>query len=227
MKRFVLVISLAISVFLSLAFRNARANEINVGSPESSIRLLGYVFEQQPSEVSPEEGIPDFADSVQKNEWLFGDPEEAQPPVMYAQWGPGGRRTVRCESQDDRYAYCPTYTQGRVRLQKQLSNASCREYETWGVEGDGSGIWVRNGCRAIFVVRSDGGSWGGGGDGGRTITCKSEHFQYTRCPVYRGRGRVRLGRQLSDASCVRGSSWGVDRDGIWVNNGCAAEFEIR
>ena len=226
MRRLVLVISLMISIFLLLAFRNAQAEEINSGLPESAIRWLEDVFEQQPSEVSMEEEMSEFTGSTQEDEWLLGM-QGIQPHLTYVQWGAGGRRTVRCESQDDRYAYCPTYTQGRVRLQKQLSNASCREYETWGVEGDGSGIWVRNGCRAIFVVRSEGGGWGGGGDGGRTITCKSEHFQYNRCPVYRGRGRVRLGRQLSDTSCVRGSSWGVDRDGIWVNNGCAAEFEIR
>ena len=161
---------------------------------------------------------------------LREDEEGAQLPVLYAQWGTGGQRTVRCESQSDRYAYCPTYTNGRVQLQQQLSNARCQPYDTWGTDGDGSGIWVRNGCRAIFVVSGGwgGGGWGGGGDGsGRTITCKSEGFRYNRCPAYVGRRRVNLSRQLSDTSCVRGSSWGVDRDGIWVNDGCAAEFTIR
>jgi DUF3011 family protein len=226
MRRLILVISLTISVFLLLAFRNARSEEINAGPPESSIQLLKYVFEQQPSEVSTVEEMPDFTGSTQEDGWLLGSVEETQPQLTYVQWGAGGRRTVRCESQDDRYAYCRTYTGGRVRLQRQLSKAPCREYETWGVEGDGSGIWVRNGCRAIFVV-GRGSSGGGGGGWGGTITCKSENFNYNHCPVYRGKGRVRLGRQLSDTSCVRGSSWGVDRDGIWVNNGCAAEFEIR
>jgi hypothetical protein len=166
---------------------------------------------------------------AQNDAWLPAGAEETQPHVTYVQWGSGGRRTVRCESQNDRYAYCPTYTVGQVRLQQRLSNAPCRQYETWGTDGDGSGIWVRNGCRAIFVVRGGGGGgWsGGGGDWERTITCRSEHFQYNRCPVYRGGRRVRLSRQLSDASCVRGSSWGVDREGIWVDNGCAAEFTIR
>jgi Protein of unknown function (DUF3011) len=144
------------------------------------------------------------------------------PPSAEAQ------KTIRCESQNDRHAYCPTYTTGRVRLQRQLSNAPCRQYEDWGAEGDGSGIWVRNGCRGIFVVNYYG--WGGGGWSGGdwgTVTCKSEHYEYNHCPIGRGGGRVRLSRQLSDASCVRGSSWGVDRYGIWVNNGCAAEFTIR
>lgn len=161
---------------------------------------------------------------VQNTAGLQEGDEEPQPHVTYVQWGSGGRRTVRCESQNERYAYCPTYTTGRVRLQQQLSNTPCQQYATWGTDGDGSGIWVRNGCRAIFVV--SGGDRGTGGSG-RTLTCKSEEFRYNRCPIYQGRGRVRLSRQLSDASCVRGSSWGVDRDGIWVNHGCAAEFTIR
>ena len=40
-------------------------------------------------------------------------------------------------------------------------------------------------------------------------------------------GTVRLSRRLSDAPCVLGRSWGYDRDGIWVSNGCRAVFEYR
>jgi hypothetical protein len=224
MRRLVPVIFFTMVVFLLLAFRNTRAEEFNAGLPQPAIQWLDYVLEQQPSGVPIEEGMQDFTSDTQEEEGLLWGVEGTQPHLMYVQWGSGGRRTVRCESENNRYAYCPTYSNGRVRLQQQLSNAPCRQYETWGADGDGSGIWVRNGCRAIFVVRGGG---GGGGGGGRTITCKSEHYRYNRCPAYVGGRRVRLNNQLSDASCVRGSSWGVDRDGIWVNNGCAAEFEIR
>jgi hypothetical protein len=213
MRRFLHSAVLASLVLLVLILKNAAAEEIHA-------RSLAPLSEDEP---------PSSVGYAQNDEKLLLEGEEAtQPHLMYVQWGSGGRRTVRCESQNDRYAYCPTYTNGRVQLQQQLSNARCRQYETWGTDNDGSGIWVRNGCRAVFVV--SGGGWGGGGwggGGGRTITCKSEGFRYNRCPVYQGRGRVSLSRQLSDASCVRGSSWGVDRDGIWVNNGCAAEFTIR
>lgn len=55
---------------------------------------------------------------AQNDTWLLQEgEEETQPHLTYVQWGSGGRRTVRCESQNDRYAYCPTYTGGRVRLQ--------------------------------------------------------------------------------------------------------------
>lgn len=217
MRRFLHSAVLTAVVVLVPTLKHAVAEVLNA-------RSLVPLSEDEPSSS---------AGYAQNNAWLLEGEEETQPHLTYVQWGPGGQRTVRCESQNDRHAYCPTYTRGRVRLEKKLSDAPCRQYESWGTDGDGSGIWVRNGCRAIFVVGGGGGGWGGGGggwgDGGsrRTITCKSEHYDYNRCPVYHGRGKVRLSRQLSDASCVRGSSWGVDRDGIWVNNGCAAEFTIQ
>jgi hypothetical protein len=69
-------------------------------------------------------------------------------------------RTVRCESQSGRYTYCRTYTTGIVELRQQLSKTPCRQYDTWGSDRDGGGVWVRNGCRAVFAVRKR--YWGGG-----------------------------------------------------------------
>jgi hypothetical protein len=68
------------------------------------------------------------------------------PTFVFAQ------RTIKCESRQSDYNYCPTHTTGRVELSEQLSKASCTEYQTWGADGDGSGIWVREGCRAVFTV---------------------------------------------------------------------------
>ena len=162
------------------------------------------------------------------------------PTLSFAQrgekgrWGEGGRRTVRCESQSKDYAYCRTYTTGRVELREQLSKSPCREYESWGSESDGSGVWVRGGCRAVFAVRERHWGWGDNDsgsdwDGGeRTFKCKSENFAYNHCPVPGGRGRkIKLVNQTSDSSCVRGSSWGEDRYGVWVDHGCAGEFQAR
>jgi len=60
----------------------------------------------------------------------------------------------------------------------------------------------------------------------RTITCESNKERYQFCRVDT-RGGVRLNRQFSDARCRTGSTWGYDRDGIWVDRGCRAEFLIR
>jgi hypothetical protein len=59
----------------------------------------------------------------------------------------------------------------------------------------------------------------------QTVRCESENFTYKRCPVETG-GEVRLVRQLSDAACRRGDTWGYDRRGIWVDEGCAGEFQV-
>ena len=59
-------------------------------------------------------------------------------------------RTVRCESRDYRYRYCPVTTYGDVRLRSELFGASCRYGRSWGY--DQRGIWVDRGCRAEFTV---------------------------------------------------------------------------
>jgi hypothetical protein len=58
-----------------------------------------------------------------------------------------------------------------------------------------------------------------------TIRCKSEGYEYNHCSVGIS-GPVRLERQLSDAPCRRGESWGYDRRGIWVDKGCTGEFRL-
>lgn len=35
---------------------------------------------------------------------------------------------------------------------------------------------------------------------------------------------VRLVEQTSDTRCVQGENWGVDRRGVWVDQGCAGRF---
>jgi len=66
--------------------------------------------------------------------------------------GRGGQRTITCESKKGRYSYCQTDTVGRVRIERQLSDSPCRQYYTWGADGDGRGVWVADGCRAVFVL---------------------------------------------------------------------------
>jgi len=142
---------------------------------------------------------------------------------------------IRCESVGEKYSYCPTKTQGNVEIVKQLSKTDCREYDTWGSTGGGSGVWVRNGCRADFVVREDR-RWGRGRDRDRDrdrdgevtrLRCASEDWSYQHCDV-RGRvGEARVVKQISKTKCDRDDNWGIDRRGIWVDRGCAAEFEVQ
>jgi hypothetical protein len=59
-----------------------------------------------------------------------------------------------------------------------------------------------------------------------TVTCESKDGKYRYCREHVGSRHVQLTRRLSSSRCNRGESWGYDRDGIWVNKGCRAVFEI-
>lgn len=140
---------------------------------------------------------------------------------------------IRCESIDGRSRSCPVNGRGEVRLVRQFSKAPCSEGYSWG--RDRNAIWVSRGCRAEFEVYGRGHGWNGGGwnnggydngygDGyGRTFRCESENGRTRTCGVD-GRGRVQLVRQLSNAACIEGRTWGRDARGVWVTDGCRAEF---
>jgi hypothetical protein len=59
------------------------------------------------------------------------------------------------------------------------------------------------------------------------VSCNSDGYRERYCPADT-RGGVRLVRQVSNnkGPCIEGRSWGYDRRGIWVTNGCRAEFEV-
>ncbi|HET6763893.1 MAG TPA: DUF3011 domain-containing protein [Longimicrobiaceae bacterium] len=57
------------------------------------------------------------------------------------------------------------------------------------------------------------------------IRCESRGFDREYCNADI-RGGVQLTRQLSDASCRQGRSWGTSSRGIWVSNGCRGEFYV-
>lgn len=59
----------------------------------------------------------------------------------------------------------------------------------------------------------------------RTIECASRNYEYEFCRTDT-RGGVRLMKQISEANCREGRSWGYDRNGIWVDEGCEARFQV-
>jgi hypothetical protein len=56
------------------------------------------------------------------------------------------------------------------------------------------------------------------------IRCESSNGNYRSCAADTRYG-VTLVRQLSQQGCWRNDTWGADRNRIWVNHGCRAEFE--
>lgn len=59
----------------------------------------------------------------------------------------------------------------------------------------------------------------------QTLRCESGDGRERRCPVDT-RGGVSMARQLSRTACTEGRTWGVDRGGVWVTQGCRAEFVV-
>lgn len=57
------------------------------------------------------------------------------------------------------------------------------------------------------------------------LRCASSAGTEAFCPVDTSRG-VRMVQQLSRAGCWEGRTWGKTRRGIWVANGCRADFEV-
>lgn len=57
------------------------------------------------------------------------------------------------------------------------------------------------------------------------VTVRSNNFRYNYYRI-EIRGRVDLVNQISSAPCEYGRSWGYDRSGIWVDDGCSAEFDV-
>ena len=57
------------------------------------------------------------------------------------------------------------------------------------------------------------------------VTCKSHDYKYTHCNI-QSAGYVTLQRQLSKTRCEQGRTWDYDRRGIWVDDGCKAEFLV-
>ncbi len=158
----------------------------------------------------------------------------AMAAAAASQYYGGDRGEVECSSTRNRRVHCPVPWRD-ANLVRQLSHSVCIKGRTWDVYN--GAIWVDQGCRGVFVEmgrpvgpRPPGpGGWAPGPDWDRSIIlrCGSPRYRYNFCEVDTGRGgRVKLRRQLSNTWCDEGRNWGYNRAGIWVDDGCAGEFEV-
>jgi hypothetical protein len=58
---------------------------------------------------------------------------------------------------------------------------------------------------------------------GSTVSCASEPGSRTNCPANTSAG-VTLLKSSGGAPCLLGKTWGYDDHGVWVSDGCSAEF---
>ena len=131
--------------------------------------------------------------------------------------------TTVCESKDGRRRFCPVALGGLgAVVARTFSRTPCVEGQNWSYRSDG--IWVDQGCRAEFrIVAVEG--FGPGGEGTEVVLCESRDFRRSYCSVGRAQ-HVRLVRQTSSAQCTHNRTWGYDGRQIWVDQGCAGEFEL-
>ena len=152
-------------------------------------------------------------------EGVFEMQAAPRPPVR-----PGGN-LITCESRNYQYEFCAT-GDGIVgaSLVRQRSRTPCVQGRNWGWRANG--IWVSGGCEADFEIRTSYRPSPPPAGGPGHLVCESREYQYNLCQTGRVRG-AQLVRQLSEAACIEGQTWGVTRDGIWVDRGCEAEFRVR
>jgi hypothetical protein len=139
-------------------------------------------------------------------------------PALFAE-------TIRCESDRGRRHECSFDGWGRVELIRQISRTDCIEGRTWGTEKHR--VWVSGGCRADFRIRRerDDNRDDRNDRRSRLVICESDNNTRHRCDVDTQYG-VRLTRQISRNACILNRSWGYDSRGIWVRDGCRAEFTL-
>jgi len=144
-----------------------------------------------------------------RGEFRVGDAAEAakSPAVLDA--------IVVCESKDGKRHRCPADTSAGVQIFRQLSGSRCRFEKEWGY--DRKQIWVRDGCSAEFAVK------GKPRPMITAVVCESAPGVRTSCPAD-GKYGIALVRVLGEEPCALGETWGFDDDGVWVANGCAAQF---
>ena len=135
-------------------------------------------------------------------------------------------RQVTCASDDGRRHLCRVDTSRGVRMTNQRSGSPCVQGQTWGY--DRRGIWVDRGCRADFLLSSGRPGIGPGGrpPQGLVVSCSSDNGRRNFCPTSTGRG-VQLTKQRSGSPCIQGQTWGYDRQRIWVDRGCRADFVVQ
>jgi len=142
-------------------------------------------------------------------------------------WGPQpgppiGTNSIQCESRDYQQNFCNTGVRiSRAWVAQQQSQAPCIQGRSWGF--DQRGIWVSQGCSAVFSFAA------GGGPPPRpplanSIECESRNYQQGWCDTGRNIRRAWVAEQRSQSPCIQGQTWGWRDRGIWVNGGCSAVF---
>jgi hypothetical protein len=198
-------------------------------SISEQIRVIEKEYrEQARGREIPDDQLDFYLDQIRYSRWTFSRVRSDIATSLRNNSGngswrpPGGDWTasnVICSSVDNRYRECRTPFRSRARLVENISKTRCIEGNNWGWRA--GYVWVNQGCRARFS--DSGNDWAGSG---QIVRCESYNGRYQQCRKP-NKQWMTLSRQISNQSCVEGRTWGQDKDMIWVNGGCRAEFASR
>jgi hypothetical protein len=145
-------------------------------------------------------------------------------------WAP--EKSVACSSNDGHRNECPADLRGyTVRDVDQSSRTECRVGRNWGYTD--RGVWVDDGCRATFRFdRTRGGdhprAWGyrdsAESSDEQHVKCESRDGRRNSCDADLRGYRIADVREISRTDCDIGRNFGYDDRGVWVDDGCRAEF---
>ncbi len=111
------------------------------------------------------------------------------------------------------------------------NNGQSRNFSYEAIVNDRNRNRNRNSNNNVSGIKYDWrGGWSGNGggdgaDGRQSVYCASDDGRRHTCPVNTG-GVVRLVTRKSGSACVQGRTWGFNRNSIWVDRGCRADFEV-
>lgn len=147
MKKSVAIASAVACLMIGTVALRAASQSVTVEDAVSTERILDLMAPGQEKVAIPE-GRPVILAETQFR------PVRHDHDGDWGGGGGGGVNYVRCESID--YARRECYVGNRgvysIDVYQQHSRAACTRANTWGY--DGNSIWVSNGCRATFAVRS-------------------------------------------------------------------------
>jgi len=127
----------------------------------------------------------------------------------------GGRApvqgTIECGAKAGDRNTCEGDTSRGVVLVHQTGEGNCRLGTTWGF--DVKGIWVSDGCRGTFAFIDD----------RVTLDCSAAPGAREVCDADTTAGVALVS---GSPACMLGRSWGIEKDGIWVSDGCQARFVL-
>ena len=135
-------------------------------------------------------------------------------------------QTVACGGREEREYHCAADTRHGVTLLQETGSARCIRGYSWDYEG--GEIWVDNRCAAVFALTSHPPiAWQEERVPAGTYLISCAAGAETAYCVQAPQVSAELVRRTSDARCVEEKSWGVDERGLWLANGCAADFLMR